>query len=174
VPAYTISLQFSVIQDFNFTGELSGLRKSNLTFPACTIYNGVNYVASSGCNISSYTNTNVTYGCFDVSQLCPSRLVSGRRNLESVENFNDTNINSRKLQNLLTIGTVEDITTYGVLLDSAVAEFASTLSINPFTLDLSKAVVVLFFMGSLCGFIIIVLIIFLRIDSAEKVLFDRF
>jgi hypothetical protein len=172
VPAYTISLQFSAPQDFNFTAGLSGLRKSNFTIPACTLYNGVKYIACLGCNISSYTNTNVTYGCFDVTQLCPSQSasqsVSGRRSLESIKDVSDVNINPRGLRNLAEDSS-EDISTYGVLIDSIRYELSSTLSSNPFALDLSQAVAILSFMGALIGFIVISLLILLRIDHQEKV-----
>lgn len=178
VPAYTISLQFSVIQDFNFTAGVSGSRrsKSNFTLPACTKYNGLEYVPCSGCNISSYTNHNVTYGCFDLTQLCPSSsLISVRRSLESSESESDNNssirINSRGLRkiNKPTETAKTEVTHYGVLVESLKAELASTLSINPFALDLSKAVVVLSFMGALVGFIIFSLVIFVRMDYSEKV-----
>jgi hypothetical protein len=168
VPAYTISLQFSAPQDFNFTAGLSGPRKSNFTVPACTLYNGVKYVPCSGCNISSYTNNNVTYGCFDVSQLCPSQSISSRRNLKSVKDASDSYINFRGIRNLAEDSS-ESLSTYGVLLDSIVAELSETLSSNPFALDLSQAVAILSFMGGLIGFIVISLIILLRIDHHEKV-----
>jgi hypothetical protein len=175
VPAYTISLQFSAPQDFNLTASLRrGLRKSNFTIPACTLYNGVKYVPCLGCNISSYTNSNVTYGCFDVTQLCPSQSasqsVSGRRSLESTKDVSDVNINSRGLRNLAEDSS-EDVSTYGVLIDSITYELSSTLSSNPFAFDLSQAVAILSFMGALIGFIVISLMILLRIDHQEKVHF---
>lgn len=110
VPDNTISLQFSVIQDFNFTAGLAGLKNSNFTLPACTLYDGVKYVACKGGNISSYTNSNVTYGCFDMTQLCPSSLVSVRRNLQSNEINNDINIDSRGSRNFALVAeNLEDV-----------------------------------------------------------------
>jgi hypothetical protein len=98
---------------------------------------GVAYVACSGCNISSYTNSNVTYSCYDISQLCPSRSISVRRNLEGTEGSLETSAGSlesegyletltnrdgidysRSLRNLAVVRTVEDFSTYGVLLNS--------------------------------------------------------
>jgi hypothetical protein len=161
VPAYTISLQFSTTQAFNFTAGIRGLRKVNFTLPACTIYNGVKYVACLGCNISSYTNHNVTYGCFDITQLCPSTLVNVKRNLQSSKD-SGTDSSSKS-------ESVEAASTYGVLLNSLAAELSSTLSSNPFALDLSKAVAILSFMGALIGFIVISFILLLRWDYREKV-----
>jgi hypothetical protein len=161
VPAYTISLQFSSTQAFNFTAGISGLRKANFTLPACTIYNGAEYVACSRCNISSYTNFNVTYGCFDITQLCPSTIINVKRNLKgSTDGGNNGGVK---------VSNVEDASTYGVLLNSLVAELSSTLSSNPFAFDLSKAVAILSFMGALIGLIIISLICFLRWDYSDKV-----
>jgi hypothetical protein len=77
-PAYFVSLQFMAIQDFNFTASSSLSRYSknmkiysNFSLPACTLYNGMAYVPCHGCNISSFTNYNVTYSCYDITQLCP-------------------------------------------------------------------------------------------------------
>ena len=86
VPVYTIALQFSLVQDFNFTANMNFGDKSkntpNFTLPACTLYDGTQYVPCKGCNISSYTNYNVTYSCYDITQLCPS--TSTRRFLSEV------------------------------------------------------------------------------------------
>lgn len=87
VPAYYIALQFSTVQKLSFfastTSAIGSSSKSNVTLPACTFYNGVKYVPCKGCNISSYTNYNVTYSCFDITQLCPKTSV--RRYLQEVE-----------------------------------------------------------------------------------------
>jgi hypothetical protein len=116
----------------------------------------------------------VTYGCFDVTQLCPSQSasqsVSGRRSLESIKDASDVNINSRGLRNLAEASS-EDISTYGVLIDTITFELSSTLSSNPFALDLSQAVAILSFMGALIGFIVISLLMLLRIDHQETVHF---
>jgi hypothetical protein len=84
VPAYTIALQFSTVQEFNFSASADYTARSrstpNFTLPACTLYDGSKYVPCKGCNISSYTNYNVTYSCFDIEQLCPS--TSTRRRLK--------------------------------------------------------------------------------------------
>ena len=89
IPAYTIALQFSTVQEFNFTAALDYSTKSkstpNFTLPACTQYNGSKYVPCKSCNISSYTNHNVTYSCYDIEQLCPSSLT--RRHLSGSEQY---------------------------------------------------------------------------------------
>ena len=75
IPAYYIAMQFSSIQSFNFSASKSNTATSksasNFTLPACTQYNGVKYIPCKSCNISTYTNYNVTYSCYDSTQLCP-------------------------------------------------------------------------------------------------------
>ena len=46
--------------------------RGNFTLPACSTYNGKAYVSCNHCNVSSYTAMNVTYGCYDINNLCPS------------------------------------------------------------------------------------------------------
>ena len=91
VPAYTISLQFTSAQNFNFTASMIYGDRSkntpNFTLPACTLYDGTQYVPCKGCNISSYTNYNVTYGCYDITQLCPAQ--SSKRHLREASDNDD-------------------------------------------------------------------------------------
>ena len=46
--------------------------KSNFSLPACSQYNGQAYVSCGHCNVSSYSLYNVTYGCYDITNLCPT------------------------------------------------------------------------------------------------------
>ena len=83
VPAYTITLQYSKAHKLDKSADITGKSpgsssRYNITLPECTVYDGTQYVPCGGCNISSYTNTNVTYNCYDISKLCP---VSSSRRL---------------------------------------------------------------------------------------------
>jgi hypothetical protein len=74
-PLYFITLQFEVKQDFgNYSyvtlNDIYGNATSNFTIPECTFNDGTAYVPCQGCNISSFTEYNATYGCYDASQLC--------------------------------------------------------------------------------------------------------
>lgn len=93
-PIYYITLQFSAAQNFNFSHDLTKKpkrgSKSNFSLPRCQLNNGKEYVDCYKCNVSSYTNTNVTYGCFDIAQLCPPgsaayKMSSARRHLTDEE-----------------------------------------------------------------------------------------
>jgi len=74
-PVYYITLQYSARQNMNFSQDLTKKpkrgSKSNFSLPKCQINTGTEYIDCHKCNVSSYTNTNVTYGCFDITQLCP-------------------------------------------------------------------------------------------------------
>ena len=155
-PAYYVALQFLSVLKFNFsaiaghqTADTRGLY--NFTIPACRLYNGVEYVSCESCSISSYTDYNVTYSCFDITQLCP--LSSGKRRLE------EENSLSSPAQSL----------SYSTVIESVGAEFYDVLSSNPFKLDLT----VISFMGSLSGCIIIIILYLLRKDHNEK-LYKRY
>jgi hypothetical protein len=192
VPVYSITLQFSGVQNFNFSAGAKylslgqTLSRSNLTLPACRLYNGFAYVPCKGCNISSYTNYNVTYGCYDITQLCPSTNV--RRNLFEDENENETEIgregryesnedarspNSPKFRiagrRSLDVSSEEtQAVTYGMIVSSIIAELSTVLSVNPLSLNPANSVVILIFVSSLGGIILIVLLVLIRLDNAER------
>ena len=182
VPAYTVALQFSSIQDFNFSAANSRTvattrGKTNFTLPACTVYNGVAYVPCVGCNLSSYTDYNVTYSCFDIKQLCQRsdftrRLEDGVLEkagslVSDSEGVEGVNIRQRERFLQTSTGT-RSSSTYGVLIQSISAELSSVLSANPFTLDYKHSTGVLAFTGCLGGLIIFMLLYFLRLDDREK------
>ena len=182
VPAYTVALQFSSIQDFNFSAVNSRTvattrGKTNFTLPACTVYNGVAYVPCVGCNLSSYTDYNVTYSCFDIKQLCQRsdftrRLEDGVLEkagslVSDSEGVEGVNIRQRERFLQTSTGT-RSSSTYGVLIQSISAELSSVLSANPFTLDYKHSTGVLAFTGCLGGLIIFMLLYFLRLDDREK------
>ena len=179
IPAYTLAFQFSSVQDFNFSAasRFNGTirSKSNFTIPACTKYNGLNYLPCNGCNLTSYTNYNVTYTCYDVKTICPS--TTSRRVLEQYEgeyDESDTELTSvyRSLE------TTDDDTggssamtqpaTYGTLIRSVLTEMSLVLSQNPFTQSLAQSTVVLTFVGCLTGFIFLMLLYLLKRDDEEK------
>lgn len=77
VPLYMLTLPFSRLQHFNFSAmkfnsSVPRHERSNFTVPVCTQRSTDSYTHCKGCNVSSFTNDNVTYSCFDISQLCAS------------------------------------------------------------------------------------------------------
>ena len=84
VPAYYVTLPLTGNKHYNVTQyRLSKGRKSfsNYSIPTCSLYLGGKYVSCGSCNISSFTMVNVTYGCYDITFLCPvtTPAVTGRR-----------------------------------------------------------------------------------------------
>ena len=196
VPAYFLSMQFSdplnfdFVQAVNYTSAV-GIR-SNYTLPACTQYDGAAYVPCRGCNISSYTNYNVTYSCYDITQICPSSIekryleesnadvdIEGWDIAEDVDNYTvstrphpDSNsysdsYYSRRLQSATDDGEVATSipATYGVLEQSIAEQFSNVLSRNPF---FRPSITVLVFVGCLSGFICLMLLCLVKRDNEEK------
>ena len=185
VPAYTITLQYSSMEDFDFTAG-ANYRKSkstlNYTIPACRQYDGSSYVPCSGCDISSYTNYNVTYSCYDIKQLCAvgynPRVMRDRDDddgdgddafgEEDEDDFNGIlGLRSRHLQSTDDDGSSEAMpATYGMLVETVIGDLSGVLSNNPFARQPSP--VVLTFVGCLSGFILLMLVYLLRRDEDEK------
>jgi hypothetical protein len=185
IPDYYVSMQFLAIQDFNYSLIFNYIAtdstRSNFSLPACTVYNGLSYVPCQSCNISSFTNYNVTYSCYDITTLCRSTDVNMRLSLsERNENSASSEDTASRLlaskgsssgsSSAGSDGTSADSTvanTFGVLLDSIGAELSTILTSNPFAVNLSEATAILAFMGALVGFIVIMLLYFHKLDNAE-------
>jgi hypothetical protein len=75
-PKYFVTLQFSTVQKFNLSiqGKTHYDKNLNVTLPACRLYNSVTakYVNCANCNISSYTDYNATFACYNLRNLCPT------------------------------------------------------------------------------------------------------
>ena len=87
VPAYYVTMPFTASAKFNLSTILKygGVRgKANYSIPVCSLYNGNAYVSCGKCNVTSLTAHNVTYGCFDISVLCPWS-GSGQRRLMAID-----------------------------------------------------------------------------------------
>lgn len=163
VPLYFVTLQFNQPQDFDFSVDLTAQRQTtNFTFPECSLFNGVENIRCSGCNISSYTNYNVTFGCSDISQLCAAAgFGSDARKLASMDSFIRTFYESgtaynRMLQigdddggGLLNTDAEVSINQFGVIFEALVGQLSSVLSTNPFTLNVEESQEVLILVGSL-------------------------
>ena len=195
-PAFTLVLQYSSKQNLNSSKsaaeKATGQKRLNVTVPDCTLFNGVEYVACRSCNISTYTDYNVTYHCYDITLLCPTGthtsvsglerrvgrgIVGGECNgLDCIGQFDDTP-DETAVKNNRVLETNDDTTSssgtsssvsFGVVFNGVISVLSDILSINPFALDTSGSVAVLSFMGSFVGFILILLACFLRTDNLEK------
>jgi hypothetical protein len=199
-PAFTLVLQYSSRQNTNSTrsaGEkAAGEKRLNVTVPDCTLFNGAEYVACESCNISSYTDFNATFHCYDITLLCPTS-TSTRSNIKGLGGgvdrgsigdecsgsdcngqYDDTPIEpTTESDRDRELGANDDTTTstgtspsvsFGVVFHGVISVLSDILSTNPFALDTAGSVVVLSFMGSFVGFLLILLACFLRTDSLEK------
>jgi hypothetical protein len=64
-PDFYVVLQLNKKQDFDYTYTLEEATALgvNMTFPGCTNYDGSAYTTCSGCEVSTYTDYNVTFAC---------------------------------------------------------------------------------------------------------------
>lgn len=173
LPAYFLTFPFQQPQDFNLSLTPKAIfeRQNNFTFPDCQVFTGSEYVTCDNCNVSSYNNFYVTFSCFDIDFLCPStstsrRLASATTTDFSAEALNAWNLNdqaffekARSKRVLQDVGidirvdddesiSNEDVTRqFGVILLSIKEELSTILRLNPFNLDVEKAVGVLVFVG---------------------------
>lgn len=186
VPIYYISLQYSQKKNLNFTAlryAEKGGKKANVTLPFCTLYDSSvgRYVPCNHCNVSSYTEYNVTFGCYDITQLCPKVNGKKARRLDILKDRASTHyfnsiMASRDLQADDGAagdddgGTNEGSTsgsTIGALLAAILAVLAAVLSSNPFAIDLSKAKPILAFISTLIFVILGGEYFFIKWDTAE-------
>ena len=204
VPAYTISLQYSKAHQLDKLADNTGkspgsLSRYNITLPECTVYDGTQYVPCGGCNISSYTNTNVTYDCYDISKLCPvsspRRGLEGSGSGEGTDTYTEGGETEYKQARSHSYSSARDdypitgrgfrvlegdddgaapstpapMSAYGVLFRAIAMEISSVLTTNPLLIDVKASVVVLAVVGSSLGLFIILLILFLRYDHIELI-----
>jgi hypothetical protein len=148
-PLYYITLQFSSTLELNFTAQRLGVTKANITLPECTFYDGSDYSTCQGCNISSYSEYNVTYACHDLSVLC-SGADARIRHL------------SRRLQ------VVETKANYASRSESLAMETVSESSINPFARSLDQSKPALIFDGSFLFALIFGIILLIPADIKER------
>lgn len=148
-PAFFLTFPFTQEQRFNLSITDFSDKSRNFTFPDCTLFDGSSYKACTGCNVSSYSNTNVSFACSDISLVCPT---SSQRNL-------DRGVVERKLQLSDDItdddyaeNTVLDqplASQFGALLVAAKAELFDVLSTNPFALNIEKSLAIIIAVGLL-------------------------
>ena len=90
-------MQFSVKKNFNFTAARMGHGRSNYTIPDCTLNTGHTYIPCGSCNVSSFTDFNVTFGCYNSYDICPKSRTAGtsshRRVLLSQDAYLDDEVN---------------------------------------------------------------------------------
>ena len=201
VPLYYVTLPFNTPREFNTTAWLSRSRPANISYPSCTLYDGSKYVPCRNCNISSLTMDNVTYGCYNIQNLCPSKISKTRNLLHSDTYFGindeiedvafdtrrfrilatddlETSVDSQEIptdDGIFSSGAQQEISEFGVFLGTLFEVIAEVFSINPYTLDYKQATVMISFIGTLAAIIIIGSAYFLMIDDAEKtaIFYDR-
>jgi hypothetical protein len=145
----------------------------NFTYPDCRTYDTIEngYLPCQGCNVSTYTNDNVTFICSKLSQLCASTSSavtppSSRQRLLTV--YTDDYSSSVAQDDYFTSDQTVTLQQYSaILVDSAYA-FLAVITVNPFSVNIGEAVAVLSFLGSLAAALIIGSLYLFRLDALEK------
>ena len=182
LPAYYVTLPLIATQSFNFDAFYNNRTDKNYTLPICSVFNGKSYVNCGNCKISSYSNTNVTFGCFDVENICPSpqKRIRSRRLRRSSNNGDDVTQDDIIQDDVLGDDITADDdggprfipqsagTTFAALFESIGAEFKDVLSLNLNTIDLDKGTPVFILTGCLIFCIIAGVIFFLKWDKLDR------
>jgi hypothetical protein len=162
--SYYVTLPFLSKQDFDFNISLNDpaslALKPNVTFPNCTVFENGGYVSCGNCELSTYTNFNVTFSCVNVENLCQRVPVGNRRNLGADDDyFSDDSVSG---------GSGMSAEQYGALLEGVGQSFISVLSSNPFDINLEEAKVVLSFVGCLILVFLLGTMSFMTWDAYDK------
>jgi len=155
-PMFYVVIQFYQAQAFNRSISIEDAIQGNVanfTFPECRMYDGAQYCACEGCNLSTYTDHNATFAC-PVSLLTSAGL-SGDL--------------TRRLQNTDddAVAPVSSNIQIGTVFQHLISEFTGTLSRNPFNIDINQAKGVLSFLCVLIFVIIMGYISFHRWDCMD-------
>lgn len=112
-PAFYVTLGFASEQDFNFIQDIQApgfVSRSNFTVPSCSLYDPTlkANIPCGTCNISSYNNFNVTFGCKDISVICQIAGGSSRRLFSETEEMYFDAVATRKLGSSADDGVTDD------------------------------------------------------------------
>jgi len=158
---FYVTMQYNSVQDLNFTltiDEAIAQGAPNFTIPECSIYDGTEYIECNGCNVTSYTNYNVTYGC-PISVL-----------LDQIGPCAGSSSSSRKLQtgdDDATQTTSNGQVQFGTLFTNVAAQF-NLLTTNPFNIDWDRAKIPVSFLCCLYFLMLVGYWFFHRWDIVDR------
>lgn len=153
---YYITLQYAQKQSLNFSLDWFSPSllpiPENITTPQCSVFDDTtdSYISCKGCNVSSYSNYNVTFGCYDISLLCDTL---------SSEIELTPSLRNRALSSSTTVSS----NLFGAFLQSV----GSTLSVNPFLFSASQSSTGGVVVGALLFSIVIGSMCFVRWDRLD-------
>jgi hypothetical protein len=159
--AFSVTFQFSEKQNFNFSLDLLNgdafIFPDNSTLPQCTVYDfeSYDYAVCRSCNISSYTNYNVTFACVDISMLCFTLNDLATPSQNQSQNSGDR-VTSSSSNSILTN-----------LFGSLLRGFSRTISGNPFTIDIGAAITAITLTACLLVVFVVGIFLFIRWDSKD-------
>eukprot|EP01033_Poteriospumella_lacustris_P002344 gene2338-1709_t len=116
---------------------------ANVTLPVCSLVagDGQEELTCRGCQLSTYNNQSATFECATIDSLIAftqfGTAISSRRSLQTV-GYDDEG------------SSTTSISQFGALLERVEASVVSTLSFNPFHVDLEQSKGIVAFVGLLC------------------------
>lgn len=161
LPMYFVSLRFAQPQDFNFSPVSPRNRRVNFTLPECTTWLGSEFSFCSGCNVSSFTNSNVTFACHHLDAICGSRSFSSSRALAGVVNVVTDDFSKGSFPPPVK-------TVFGAKVVSFRQELSSVHSPNPWSFDVGNSKGVLIFVAILGLSIVAGALVLKKVDHNEK------
>jgi len=170
---FFITVQFSLEQDFNFTysiAEAKARMPPNYTIPECTFYNGEEYTFCKACNVTSYNNYNVTFGC-PLELLLSESLPEGTVKFDEVQEVPLPPRSRRGLQSDQRQQQQRRLqTSYGQLqfASKVVPAVSDPLRQNPFSIDFEKMKGVISFLACLVVLFVTGYIYFRRWDIIDR------
>jgi hypothetical protein len=153
-PLFYLTFEFASRQDFDFDAVNLDPTFQNLpvntTIPVCNIYDTTleSYVSCNECEISSYNNDNVTFGCRDPSLLCEILASSGVSSSAVASRALQTNTQTSE-DDFISTATFQDSNIISNLFAALLNSFVATLSTNPFSISPQRAVVVVSIAGTI-------------------------
>ena len=126
IPAYYVTLPLIGKKHYNLTLYRSskGSRSfSNYSIPACSLYLGGKYVPCGTCNITSFTMVNVTYGCYDITALCPATTTPSARTRRLEMDEVGSGVYHRNGGGTLDVGGPRDEDDWDVFVDGSQYDF---------------------------------------------------
>ena len=171
--AYFVTLQLNQAYNFSRVSDI------NATFPECNEYNEktMTYQSCNGCNVSSYTDINVTFACFDISTLCSNGKDAASRVMLPARLSTDhvPTLVQRKLSNDDYMddadGFGEQTSVTSIQYTALVTTFTSILSQNPANINFAAAKVIISIVIVLGGIMLLGFVYFRRWDAYDHKMF---
>jgi hypothetical protein len=171
--AFYLTMQFSQLQSFNLSitpidiNTQSDALPVNETFPQCGYYDSESYKDCGSCQVASYSNYNITFACYNVSDLLSTAQTT--RRLQQIFTSQSVLLEAATSNNL--DSPTERTRLFAALFVAIATSFSEVLTSNPFALNWKEGKSVFVFVATLLVLFIWTAVYFARIDERERLQF---